>query len=137
MKTITPAQAEHELTAVADRFDAWRQTRSTRMEPIPPHLWEQAIALTTMLSITRVARRLRVSGGELKKRCATHHAALAPSTSTAALGFVEVPAAPVWALPTSAIELELYRPDGARLRVAGPEPHLPLLAVVRAFLEIL
>jgi hypothetical protein len=135
MKTIPPAYAEHQLTAVADRFDAWRQTRTTRGEPIPPHLWEQAIALTTMLSITRVARRLRVSGGELKKRCGTHHAARATSTSTAALGFVEVPAAPLWAFPTSAIELELHRPDGARLRVTAPEPQLPLLAVVRAFLE--
>jgi hypothetical protein len=135
MKTITPAQAEHELAAVADRFDAWRQTRSTRVEPIPPRLWEQAIALTTMLSITRVARRLRVSGGELKKRCAAHHAALAASTSTAAPGFVEVPATPIWALPTSAIEIELQRPNGARLRVAAPESQLPLLAVVRAFLE--
>jgi hypothetical protein len=135
MKTIPPAQAEHQLTAVAGRFDAWRQTRTTRVEPIPLHLWEQAIALTTMLPITRVARRLRVSGGELKKRCATHHAALAPAPSPAALGFVEVPAAPVWALPTSAIEIELHRPDGVRLRVAAPAPHLPLLAVVRTFLE--
>ena len=135
MKTIPSAHAEHQLTAVAARFDAWRQTRTTRVEPIPPHLWEQAIALTTMLSITRVARRLRVSGGELKKRCATHHAALATSTSPAALGFVEVPTASVWALPTSAIELELHRPDGAQLRVTAPEPQLPLLAVVRAFLE--
>ena len=136
MKTMTPAQAEHQLTAVADRFDAWRQTRSTRVAPIPPHLWEQAIALTTMLSITRVATRLRVSGGELKRRCAAHHAALAASTSTAALGFVEMPAAPVWALPASAIEIELHRPDGARLRIAAPEPQLPLLAVVRTFLEM-
>jgi hypothetical protein len=64
MRTIHPAQAEHQLTQVANRFEEWRQTRTTRGEPIPPHLWEQAIALTTMLSITRVARRLRVSGGE-------------------------------------------------------------------------
>jgi hypothetical protein len=135
MKTMTPAHAEHQLTAVADRFDAWRQTRTTRVEPIPQHLWEQAVALTTMFSITRVATRLRVSGGELKKRCAAHHAALATSTSTTALGFVEVPATPIWALPTSAIEIELQRPNGARLRVAAPESQLPLLAVVRAFLE--
>jgi hypothetical protein len=135
MKTITPAQAEHQLTAVADCFDAWRQTRTTRVEPIPPHLWEQAIALTTMFSITHVATRLRVSGGELKKRCAAHHAALAASTSTAAPGFVEVPATPIWARPTSAIEIELQHPNGARLRVAAPESQLPLLAVVQAFLE--
>jgi hypothetical protein len=135
MKTMTPAHVEHQLTAVADRFDAWRQTRTTRVEPIPQYLWEQAIALTTIFSITRVATRLRVSGGELKKRCAAHHAAMAASASTAAPGFVEVPAAPVWARPTSAIEIELHRPDGTRLRVAAPESQLPLLAVVRAFLE--
>jgi len=68
MKTIPPAQAEHQLTAVADRFDEWRQTRTTRAEPIPQRLWEQAIALTTMFSLARVATRLRVSGGELNAR---------------------------------------------------------------------
>ncbi len=35
----------------------------------------------------------------------------------------------------SAIEIELQRPNGARLRVAAPESQLPLLAVGRAFLE--
>ena len=54
MKTIPPAQTEHQFTAVADRFDEWRQTRTTRAEPIPQHLWEHAIALTTMFAITRV-----------------------------------------------------------------------------------
>jgi hypothetical protein len=72
MKTIPPAHAQQQLTHVADRFDEWRQTRTTRAEPIPQHLWEQAIALTTMFPITRVATRLRVSGGELKKRCAAY-----------------------------------------------------------------
>lgn len=135
MKTMAPAHAEHQLTHVADRFDHWRQTRTTPAEPIPHYLWEHAIALTTVFSISRVATRLRVSGGELKKRCAAHHAALAAPVSTATLGFVEVPATPAWPLPTSGIELELHRPDGARLRIAAQEPQLPLLAVVRAFLE--
>jgi hypothetical protein len=134
MKTIPPAQAEHQLTHVADRFDHWRQTRTTPAEPIPHYLWEQAIALTTVFSISWVATRLRVRGGELKKRCAAHHAARSGPAS-AAVGFVEVPAAPVWPLPTSDIEIELQRPDGTRLRIAAHEPQLPLLAVVRAFLE--
>ena len=38
MKTMTPAQAEHYLTQVADRFDHWRQTRTTPAEPIPQYL---------------------------------------------------------------------------------------------------
>ena len=57
MKTMTPAQAEHQLTHVADRFEHWRQTRTTLAEPLPQYLWEQAIALTTTFSIARVATR--------------------------------------------------------------------------------
>ena len=135
MKTTIPAHAEPQLTQVADRFDHWRQTRTTPAEPIPPDLWEEAIALTALIPMTHVARRLRVSGGELKKRCAAHHTARSTPAAPTALGFVEVPAAPAWPLPTASIELELHRPDGTRLRVAGPETQLPLLAVVRAFLE--
>src|SRR5207247_10757863 len=108
MKTAskTPAQAEHQLTHVADRFTHWRETRTTPAEPIPQYLWEQAIALTTRFSITRVATRLRVSGEELQQRCAAHHAALAAPVSTAISCFVEVPTAPAWPLPSSSIELE-------------------------------
>jgi hypothetical protein len=70
----------------------------------------------------------------LNKRCVAHHAARAPPASTA-LGVVDIPAAPVWPLPTSAIEIALQRLDGTRLRSAAQEPQFPLLAVVRACLE--
>jgi hypothetical protein len=136
MKTIPPAHAEHQLTQVADCFDEWRQTRTTRAAPIPQHLWEQAIALTAMFPITRVATCLRVSGGELKKRCAAHHAARSAPASTA-LGFVEVTATPVWPHPTEGIEIELHRADGTRLRIHSHEPQPPLVALVRTFLEML
>ena len=134
MKTIPPAQAEQQLTHVADRFDHWRQTRTMPAEPIPQYLWEQAIALTTMFSISRVATRLRVSGGELKKRCAAHHAKRSAPTSTA-LSFVEVTATPVWPHPTSGTEIELHRADGTRLRIHCYEPQPPLVALVQTFLE--
>jgi hypothetical protein len=134
MKTSPPAHAEQQLTYVANRFDEWRQTRTTRAEPIPQHLWEQAIPLTVMFPLTHVARRLRVSGGELKKRCAAHHAAQSAPASTA-LGFVEVPAPPVWPRPTTGTEIELQRPDGTRLRIHTCEPQLLLVPLVRTFLE--
>jgi hypothetical protein len=134
MKIIPPAQAEHQLTAVADRFDAWRQTRTTRAEPIPQHLWEQAIALTAMFPRTHVARRLRVSGGELKKRCVAHHAA-PPAPASTALGFVEVTATPVWPCLTTGLEIELHRADGAQLRIRSHEPQPALVALMRTFLE--
>jgi hypothetical protein len=134
MKSIPPTPAEHQLTQVADRFDAWRQTRTTRAAPIPHDLWEQAIALTALFPITRIARRIRVSGGELKKRCTAHHAARSAPASTP-VGFVEVPTTAVWPLPPSGMELELHRPDGARLRIHTHEPQPPLVALVRTFLE--
>jgi hypothetical protein len=136
MKTIPPAQAEHHLIHVANRFDHWRQTRTTPADPIPPSLWEHAIAFTTTFSIARVTR-LRVSGGEVKKRRAARHAARVAPVSTAPPGFVDVPAAPAWPLPTSGIEIELHRPEGARLRIAAHESQIPLTAVVRTFLETL
>ena len=136
MKTIPPAHAEQQLTHVADCFNTWRQTRPTRAEPIPHHLWEQAIALTALFPITHVARRLRVSGGELKKRCAAYHAVRSASASTA-LDFVEVTATPVWPHPTEGTEIELHRADGTRLRIHSHEPQPPLVALVRTFLETL
>ena len=135
MKTIPPAQAEHQLTSVANRFDEWRQTRTTRAALIPQHLWEQAIALTALFPLTRVARRLRVSGGELKKRCAAHDAAWSAPAATA-LDFVEVTATPVWPHPTEGFEIELYRADGTRLRMRAHAPQPPLVALVRTFLEM-
>jgi len=134
MRTIPPAQAEHQLTQVANRFEEWRQTRITRAEPIPQHLWEQAIALTSTFPLTRVATRLCVSGGELKKRCAAHHAAQ-PAPASTALSFVEVTATPVRPTPPAVTEIELQRPDGTRLRIHTYEPQFPVATLTRTFLE--
>jgi hypothetical protein len=134
MKTNPSVQAEQQLAVVADRFDEWRQTRTTRAEPIPQYLWEQAIALTATLPITRVATRLRVSGGELKKRYTAHHATHSVPASTTTPSFVEVTATASWPLP-SGTQIELYRADGAWLRVHAHEPQISLAALVRTFLE--
>jgi hypothetical protein len=134
MKTITPAQAEHQLTRVADRFADWRQSRTTPTEPIPHHLWEYAIALTALFSIARVATRLGISGQELQQRCAAQHPAPTVA-SPPPLGFVEVPAVPTWPVPATSIEIELQRPDGTRMRMHTHESQIPLTALVRAFLE--
>ena len=52
-------QAEAALAAVAEQFERWRQTRATGQDRIPPSLWDQAVALATVLPCSRVARRLR------------------------------------------------------------------------------
>jgi hypothetical protein len=135
MKTLVNSHAEHELEQLAQQFDHWRQHRMTPAERIPQPLWEQAMALSTVLPRSRVARRLRLSGRALKNRCAAQHAAPSADTPPAAVDFVELPAPPPWPPPTPAAEIDLQRADGTRLRIHCHEPHLPLATLVRAFLE--
>ena len=135
MKTMTPAQAEQRLTDLADQFVHWRQQRTYRFAPIPRPLWEQAIALTAVLPLGYVAKCLRLRGSDLQKRCATRDQSPGAESTLPAMGFVEVPAASAWPLPPLTTEIELYRADGARLRIAAQESHLPLTALVRTFLE--
>ena len=134
MKRIAHAHAEQELAQLVARFDHWRDHRATRRERIPQSLWEQAVALTTVLPLSRVAKCLRVSWQDLHQYCAVHHApAVEPSSTT--LGFVELPATPAWPMPTLTAAVELQRTDGARLRMHFHEPQPPLVALVRTFLE--
>jgi hypothetical protein len=135
MNTVAPAYAEQALAQLAQEFDHWRHLRTSRATPIPQHLWEQAIALTALLPRGQVAKRLRLSGGEFKKRCAAQHAPRSAQASPAALDFVELPATPSWPLPIPPVEVELQRADGARLRIHYHESAPPVAALVRTFLE--
>jgi hypothetical protein len=135
MKTMTPAQAEHQLTDLADQFAHWRQHRTTRFEHIPSSLWEQAITLTAVLPLASVAKRLRLRGRDLQKRYAARHEGPGAEPLPPALDCVEVPASSLWPRPAPPTEIELHRADGARLWIRSHEPQLPLAAVVRTFLE--
>jgi hypothetical protein len=135
MSSMTSAQAEHQLTALADQFAQWRQQRTYRFAPIPLPLWEQAIALTAVLPLSSVAKRLRLRGSDLKKRGGARHEGPGAEPMPPALDFVEVPAASPWPLPAPPTEIELHRADGARLWIRSHEAQLPLAVVVRIFLE--
>ena len=135
MKTMTPAQAEHQLTDLADQFAHWRQHRTTRFEHIPSSLWEQAITLTAVLPLASVAKRLRLRGRDLQKRYAARHEGPGAEPLPPALDCVEVPASSPWPRPAPPTEIELHRADGARLWIRSHEPQLPLATLVRTFLE--
>jgi hypothetical protein len=138
MMTIqTPLHAEHQLDQLAGQFAHWRQTRPHPHSPIPAELWAHAVALTTVVSPSRVAKQLRLRLADLKKQMATRHAApTAMPHPPTALGFVEVPPVPARSQATPTMQLELSRADGARLCIHGAESILPLEMVVRAFLEM-
>lgn len=134
MSLISPSPAEAQLADLIDHFDQWRQSRTTRGEPIPEPLWEQAVSLTRVLPLARVAKRLRLNRQELKKRCGQHRPAEpAPPAALPMPDFMEVKTQPPWL--AAGMEIDLERPDGTRLHIRYHEPQPPLAAVIQTFLE--
>lgn len=134
MKTHISLHADHQLDQLAGQFEHWRQTRSHPGERIPQHLWDQAATLAQVLPRSRVAQHLRLSPSALNTHMATRPEVTpaAPRTSTP---FVEVPSAPACLPAQAAMEVELERPDGARLHLRCPTSVAPVATLVRAFLE--
>ena len=134
MTTELSLQAEAALADLAEPFERWRQTRATVQERIPSSLWDQAVALATVLPGSQVAKRLRLRLTDLKKQRLARPTALPAAAAPPDPGFVEVPVP--WPGPaTPGITLiEVERPDGAQLRVQYRDAP-PLAAVLRAFLE--
>jgi hypothetical protein len=95
------------------------------------------VALTAVVSPSRVAKQLRLRLADLKKQIATRHAAAPPAVPhpPTSLGFVEVPLPSARPQAPSTIQIELHRTDGSRLCIHAAASALPLDTVVRAFLE--
>jgi hypothetical protein len=134
MHIDTPLPVHHQLDHVAGEFAYWRQHRSHSGERIPQHLWEQAVMLARVLPRSRVAQHLRLSPSDLNKHMATLNGSR-PDAPPTPSRFVEVPRLPTLPPAPEAMEIELERADGARLRLRCPESALPVTTLVRAFLE--
>ena len=91
MTTESPLQVETALAELAEQFEDWRRSRTTGQERIPPSLWDQAVALSTVLPCSRVARRLRVRSTDLRKRALVKPAPGTPEGTGPTPAFVEVP----------------------------------------------
>jgi hypothetical protein len=133
-KTNTLLHADHELDQLASRFAHWRQPRSHPSERIPQELWDQAAALARVMPYSRVAQHVRVSPSDLKKHMATSPTTR-PATSAPLTRFVEVPPPPSAPSAAPGMEIEVERPDGARLRLRCPTSTVPVPALVQAFVE--
>lgn len=135
MKIETRLHAEHQLDQLAGHFEHWRQTRTRPRQRIPQELWDQAVALTTALPPSRVAKHLRLSAADLKKHIAAHQESI-EETHPTTLGFVEVSPVPSWQQHTPATQIELQRADGTRLHIHYREATPPLATLLRVFLEV-
>ena len=119
------------LAALAQQFEHWRSTRAGRGERIPASLWAQAVTQCQRVALSRVAKVLRLSPSELKRRRDEATQSLVRSAPDAAGpgGFVEVQVP----LPGPGMEVEVHRRDGARLRFRCPDS-APMTALLHAFL---
>jgi hypothetical protein len=131
MQPLSPTQAEEALTQLTHHFAQWRQSRRTARGRIPQELWVQAVALTTILSVTRVAHQLGLTPHALKKRRAALNGTAPPLPPAQVPRFVEVAAA--WRTP--ATEVEVQRPDGMRLRITYCDSSPALVPLLQTFLD--
>jgi hypothetical protein len=133
MTLLSPTQAEEHLSQVAEQFAQWRQSRTNpRGARIPEPLWAEAIALAEVLPPPRVARHLGLKPQALQRRRGDRDSpavSLPPACSTA---FVEVTTE---ATRMATTEVEVQRPDGARLRITYPEAAPALAPLLQTFLE--
>ena len=137
MSTLQISSAEQELAELSERFAHWRASRANAQERIPQALWDEAIRVSTRLPNSHVAKTLRLSPGQLKRRRLAQQERVLTEAVEADPNFVEL--TPVWPMPgvasNTGTEVELERPDGARLRIRYRQPQPALADLVRAFLE--
>lgn len=131
MQPLSPAHAEEVLTQLTHHFAQWRQSRPTPRSRIPAGLWARAVALTATFSISRVATQLGLTPSALKRQRATLQGTAAPTALSQPSQFVEV--MPTWRTPTTEVEIE--RPDGARLRITYSDAAPALVPLLQTFLE--
>ena len=68
MTRLSASHAEEERRHVAQQVTQWRQRRTTSRGRIPQPLWAQAVALTHVLPLSQVAKRLGLCPQRLRKR---------------------------------------------------------------------
>ena len=138
----TPSQIQPQtwtLEEVAAHFEHWRREKK-KGERIPDQLWSEAIALVKDDGLSQVTRRLRLSGQDLNRR-----RGIVGSGRRRRQRRAEQPAAFVELVPevdiqtqrrqSTAVCLELIRPDGLRLRIEPGEGIEPR-AVLERFMEM-
>src|SRR5919109_2847576 len=136
MSTPIDTPAEEALTELAERFEHWRRTRPKGRARIPEDLWDQAVALSTVLSNGRVAKRLRLSPTDLRKQRIARQATSASAGAETSPAFIDItPSMPWLTTSPTETEVEFARPDGAWMCIRARGSATPLVALVRTVLE--
>ncbi len=131
---ITKFQSNVTLVSVQEAINVWRQTRKKANEKMPTHLWDQVFTLlkTEPRSDSKILAILRLTRPQLEAEKQRRQQPITPSVnhksaSMEELDFCEVktipepnyPLAykPAEAFTTTTSVVELYRKDGALMKI--------------------
>jgi hypothetical protein len=110
MLPVGQRKDQYTLAEVHQLFEQWRREKRRR-DPIPPGLWDAAVALSRKHSINEISKHLHLSYNELKARA--NNPKPVPFTPNHP-AFIEFAA-----LSCVECTIELERPTGERMRIKG------------------
>ncbi|MDP2645227.1 MAG: hypothetical protein Q8P24_09825 [Desulfobacterales bacterium] len=107
----TQVSDQFTLESVQQQFIDWRAQRSSKRKRIPPELWQVAVQLCNVHTVSQVSRALRLSFMELKKRLPGNH-----FVTEKPVQFLRLE---VGGPCTSQWQMECIRADGNRLHLSA------------------
>ena len=102
---------ETSIEEVGVELEEWRKNKKPG-ERIPESVWKAAVGLTRHHPMSQVARLLRLSYTELKKRVHS-----SKEENPGGCEFIELPPAQVF-FPGGECIIEMHRPDGAGMKIS-------------------
>jgi hypothetical protein len=118
------------IVELSERMEQWRRTRSSR-KPMPPELWEAAVAVACEHGVYSVSRELRLNYNTLKARVkGVQRSAKRPETDFVELKLPPLPGASAGA----GLEVEFVRAGGDKMIMRLPSSQVAdVVAMARAF----
>jgi hypothetical protein len=103
------------LSIVVTSFEQWRKTRTSRKGRTPQPLRQQAVALKSQYSSSRITTTLQISGTQFKQWCKDNQ------PLKGSLDFVQLPVtlSPIDNAEEATLKLELSFSHGEQLRLSG------------------
>ena len=117
------------LSEVKEQFKIWRRTRKSP-RPIPKKLWQAAVSLTGMYSISQISKELVVDYSALKKRVPIKKKSTADKRSPP--DFIELNLEPPATVSECMVEMQNTLGAKMRMHFRG-KPDFDLLELAKVF----
>ena len=123
------------INEVSSHFEAWRATRTGKAR-IPAHLWQEAIDLYPLHPIAEIAKSLRLSYTDFKKKLSQTNQSVTPTEFIRidqTPGKIDHPIFHPSENDCQATTIELEKGDGSRLRIQRELNDQALLSIIHGY----